>query len=41
MGEVDDANKKLVQTAHECMMKGISIGEPYTCVAMSRNAPRR
>ena len=26
VGKVDDASKKLVQTAYECMMKGISIG---------------
>lgn len=26
VGQVDDASKKLVQTAYECMMKGISIG---------------
>ncbi len=34
VGEVDDANKKLVQTAHECMMKGIAIGE-LTAVRIS------
>ena len=27
IGQVDDASKKLVQTAYECMMKGMSIGE--------------
>lgn len=27
VGEVDDASKMLVQTAYECMMKGIAIGE--------------
>ena len=26
VGQVDDPSKKLVQTAYECMMKGISIG---------------
>ena len=26
VGQVDDASKKLVQTAYECMMKGIAIG---------------
>ena len=26
VGRVDDASKKLVQTAYECMMKGIDIG---------------
>ena len=26
VGKVDDASKKLVQTAHECMMNGIAIG---------------
>ncbi len=35
VGEVDDANKKLVQTAHECMMKGIAIGE-LTAVRISK-----
>ena len=27
VGEVDDSSKKLVQTAYECMMKGVAIGE--------------
>ena len=27
IGEVDDSSKKLVQTAYECLMKGIAIGE--------------
>ena len=27
VGNVDDDSRKLVQTAYECMMKGIEIGE--------------
>ena len=27
VGNVDDDSRKLVQTAYECMMKGIAIGE--------------
>ena len=27
VGKIDDGSKKLVQTAYECMMKGIEIGE--------------
>ena len=27
VGEVDEPSRKLVQTAYECMMKGVAIGE--------------
>ena len=27
VGDVDEESRKLVQTAYDCMMKGISIGE--------------
>ena len=27
VGKVDDDSRKLVQTAYECMMKGVAIGE--------------
>ena len=30
VGNVDDESRKLVQTAYECMMKGIAIGELVT-----------
>ena len=32
VGRVDDGSRKLVQTAYECMMKGIEIGELYSSV---------
>ena len=33
VGQVDEPSKKLVQTAYECMMKGIAIGE-CVCVCV-------
>ena len=38
VGTVSESRKKLVQTAYECMMKGIEIGElPYIQVLTKRH----
>ena len=31
VGKVDEASRKLVQAAYECMMKGIAIGMKGNC----------
>lgn len=36
VGKVDDDSRKLVQTAYECMMKGIAIGEYYCNITKER-----
>ena len=37
VGKVDEASKKLVRTAYECMMKGIELGEPGHAVNVTCN----
>ena len=35
VGKVDDASRRLVETAYECMMKGIAIGEFSLSLSLS------